>query len=180
MPTATTKEKVRALVAAQLGAASYFLKIEGIQGESQDRQHRDEIELQSFAWGNSNAEPQGSAGGTTSAKVTFQEFQFVAHASKAGPQLMLQCATGQRIKRAVMTGRKEGGRAPQEYLKITLEDVLVASYVSNGSSGDGGAPMDTASLRFGKIEVEYREFKADGSIGNTVKASFDIAKNTGS
>ena len=181
MPTATTttKEKVRALVAAQLGGASYFLKIEGIRGESQDRQHKDEIELQSFAWGNSSAEPQGGASGTTSAKVTFQDFQFVAAASKAGPQLMVHCATGRHIKRALMTGRKEGGRAPQEYVKITLEDVLVASYLSSGSSGDGGAPTDTASLRFGTIEVEYREFKADGSIGDTVKASFDIAKGSG-
>jgi type VI secretion system secreted protein Hcp len=180
MPTATTKEKVRALVAAQLGSASYFLKIDGIRGESQDRQHRDEIELQSFAWGNSSAEPQGGASGTASGKVTFQDFQFATLASKAGPQLMLHCATGKHIPRAIMTGRKEAGREPQEYLKITLEDVLVGSYVSSGSSGDGGAPMDTASLRFGKIEVEYREFKANGQIGNTVKASFDIAKNTGS
>lgn len=67
-----------------------------------------------------------------------------------------------------MTGRKQTGSA-REYLKITLEEVRVVSYVSNGSSGDGGAPMDTASLRFGKIEVEY----------NTVKVSFDIAKNAG-
>lgn len=90
---------------------------------------------------------------------------------------MLQCATGQRMKRAVMTGRREAVRAPQEYLKITLEDVLVASYVSSGSSGDGGVPMDTASLRFGKIEVEYKELRADGRIGETVRVSFDIAKN---
>jgi type VI secretion system secreted protein Hcp len=179
MPTSTTKEKVRALVAAQLVAASYFLKIDGIRGESQDRQHRDEIELQSFAWGNSSAESQGGASGTASGKVTFQDFQFTSLASKAGPQLMLHCATGKHTPRAVMTGRREGGRASQEYLKIMLEDVLVGSYLSNGSSSDGGAPMDTASLRFGKIEVEYREFKADGSIGNTVKASFDIAKGTG-
>lgn len=180
MPTATTKEKVRALVAAQLGGASYFLKIDGIRGESQDRQHKDEIELQSFAWGNSNADSQGGASGTASGKVTFQDFQFAAPASKAGPQLMLHCATSQLIKRAVMTGRKEGGRAPLEYLKITLEDVLVASYLSSGSSGDGGAPIDTASLKFGKIEVEYREMRADGKIGDTVRVSFDIAKNAGS
>ena len=180
MPTATTKEKVRALVAAQLGSASYFLKIDGIRGESQDRQHRDEIELQSFAWGNSSAESQGGASETASGKVTFQDFQFTSPASKAGPQLMLQCATGQRMKRAIMTGRREAGREPQEYVKITLADVLVASYVSNGSSGDGGVPMDTASLRFGNIEVEYREMRADGNIGETVKVSFDIAKGTGS
>ena len=153
MPTATTKEKVRALVAAQLGGASYFLKIDGIRGESQDRQHRDEIELQSFAWGNSSAEPQGGASGTASGKVTFQDFQFTSPASKAGPQFMLHCATGKHIPKAIMTGRREGGRVPQEYLKITLEEVLVASYVSNGSSGDGGAPMDNASLRFGKINA---------------------------
>ena len=70
---------------------------------------------------------------------------------------------------------------PKEYfLKITLADVLVASYVSSGSSGDGGAPMDTASLRFGNIEVEYREMRADGSLGDRVRVSFDIAKGTGS
>lgn len=177
MPTATTKEKVRALVAAQLGGASYFLKIDGIRGESQDKQHQDEIELQSFAWGNSNDETQG--GGGASPKVTFQDFRFVSPASKAGPQLMVHCATGKRIPRAVMTGRREGGRTMQEYLKITLEDVLVTSYVSNGSSSDGGTPMDTASLKFGKIEVEYTEFKADGKKGETVRVSFDIAKGTG-
>lgn len=181
MPTATTKEKVRALVAAQLGGASYFLKIDGIPGESQDGQHKDEIELQSFAWGNSNAETQGGASGIASGKVTFQDFQFTSPASKAGPQLMLHCATGKHIPRAVMTGRKEALRAKNEYfLRIMLADVLVASYVSSGSSGDGGAPMDTASLRFGNIEVEYREMRADGGLGDTVKVSFDIAKGTGS
>ena len=168
MPTATTKEKVRALMAAQLGGASFFLQIDGIKGESQAKGYEGQIDLQSFAWGNSNDESQGGAGGTASGKVTFQDFQFVAPASKAGPQLMLHCATGKRIRRAVMTGRKQTGSA-REYLKITLEEVRVVSYVSNGSSGDGGAPMDTASLRFGKIEVEY----------NTVKVSFDIAKNAG-
>ena len=29
----------------------YFLKISGIQGESQDRTHRDEIEVRSWSWG---------------------------------------------------------------------------------------------------------------------------------
>jgi hypothetical protein len=84
MPTATTKEKVRDLVAAQLGGGSYFLKIDGIWGESLDRQHRDEIELQSFAWGNSNAYPQSGASGAASGKSLSKIFSLPLQPARRG------------------------------------------------------------------------------------------------
>ena len=36
-----------------------FLKIDGIEGESQDAKHKSEIQLESFSWG---AEPDGHRG----------------------------------------------------------------------------------------------------------------------
>ena len=32
-------------------AVDYFLKIDGIEGESQDAKHKGEIEVESFGWG---------------------------------------------------------------------------------------------------------------------------------
>ena len=34
-----------------MAAADYFLKIDGIEGESKADKHKDEIDLQSFSWG---------------------------------------------------------------------------------------------------------------------------------
>lgn len=178
MPT-TMEDKVRAVVAAELGMAAYFLKIDGIPGESQDKQHKNEIDVLSFSWWNvSSTTGVGTGGGGKAGKVTFQDLQFVAAANKAGPQLMLSCATGKHIPRAILTGRRRGGREQQDFLKVTLENVIVSSYAATGSTGDGAMPLDTATLKFGKIEVEYKEVRADGSIGETVKVSYDIGKNS--
>ncbi len=38
-----------------MAAVDYFLKIDGIQGESQDKTHKNEIQLDSFSWGATNA-----------------------------------------------------------------------------------------------------------------------------
>jgi type VI protein secretion system component Hcp len=40
-----------------------------------------------------------------------------------------------------------------------------------------GGPRDQISLGFGRIEVEYRPQKSDGSLGAIVKAGWDVQKN---
>ncbi len=176
MSEATMETKVREVVARQLGVEKYFLKIDGIKGESQDKNHVGELELVSYGWGVEAATVTTGGAGQRIGRSTFQDFQFGAKASKAGPQLMLHCATGTRIKQVVLTGARATDAAARDYLKITLSDVVVTSYASSVSGGDGAAPMDTASVRFGKIDVEYRETRPDGQPGETVKTGYDLAK----
>jgi type VI secretion system secreted protein Hcp len=45
-----------------------FLKIDGIQGESTDNSHKDEIELLSYTWGESHEAASGIGGGVAEAK----------------------------------------------------------------------------------------------------------------
>ena len=61
-------------------------------------------------------------------------------------------------------------------MKITLSDVLVSSYQTGGSAGDI-IPTDQASLNFAKIEFEYKEQKADGSLGGPIKGNYDLKIN---
>ena len=61
-----------------------------------------------------------------------QDFHFMMKVNKASPKLMLACASGEHIKKAVLTCRK-AGKDQQEFLKITLTDVLVSSYQTGGS-----------------------------------------------
>ena len=153
----------------------YFLKIDGIEGESQDSKHKNEIDVQSWSWGETNSGDAAHRGGMGAGKVSMQDFHFVMHINKATPKLMEHCATGQHVKHAVLTCRK-AGHTQQEYLKVTMSDLVVSSYQGGGSSGDT-IPVDQISLNFSKIEYEYKEQKPDGSLGGTVKAGYDLKAN---
>ncbi len=159
-----------------MAAVDYFLKIDGIDGESTDSKHKGEIDIESWSWGETQSGSHSSGGGGGSGKVSMQDFHFVMQHNKASPKLMLACATGEHIKKAVLTCRK-AGKDQQEFLKITLSDVLVSSYQTGGSGGADIIPQDQISLNFAKIEHEYKEQKADGTLGAPVKAGYDVKQN---
>ena|SRR5688572_10437672 len=156
-------------------AVDYFLKIDGVDGESTDGKHGGEIDVESWSWGAHQSGTSAAGGGGGAGKVSMQDFHFVMRANKASPKLMLSCATGDHIKSAILTCRKAGGDQ-QEYMKITMSDLLVSSYQSGGSSGDV-IPLDQVSLNFSKIEFEYKPQKPDGSLDSPVKTGWDLKLN---
>ena len=156
-----------------MAAIDYFLKIDGIAGESLDSKHKGEIDVESWSWGESNPVPH-SAGGGAAGKVQMQDLQVTANLSKASPQLMLACATGKHFKSAVLTGRRSGA-AQHEFLTFSLSDVLVTAYQTGGS--EAALPVDAVSLNFAKIQIEYKELQADGKLGASTKAGWDAKQN---
>lgn len=160
------------------GAVDYFLKIEGAEGESADDKHKGEIDVLSWSWGAQQSGTMQYGGGGGAGKVQMQDFTFTMRMNKATPKLVLHCASGEHIKSAVMTARK-AGKQQQEYLKLTFTDILVSSY-QTGGSGDGDVvPIDSISLNFAKIEFEYKEQKADGTLAGAIKAHYDLKANQG-
>ena len=154
----------------------YFLKIDGVPGESADVKHKGEIQLDSFSWGETNTGSPGPGGGGGSGKVQMQDLVVSMAVSKASPKLMLACATGKHHKEAVLTARRAAGKAQQEFLVFKFKEVVITSYVIGGSE-QGDAPIDQASLGFSSIEMEYRPQKSDGSLDAPVKAGWDLIKN---
>ena len=159
-----------------MAQVDYFLKLKGIDGESTDHKHKGEIDVESFSWGETNSGSHVTGGGGGAGKVSMQDFHFVMRASKASPKLMLACATGEHIGDGTLVCRK-AGTDQQEFLTIKMTDLLVSSYQTGGSSNGGVVPMDQVSLNYAKIEFEYKEQKADGSLGGAVKAGYDLKAN---
>lgn len=156
-------------------AVDYFLKIDGIKGESKDDKHKDEIDLLAWSWGESNSGSSAAGGGGGAGKVSMQDFNFVMTCNKATPELMLACAVGKHIKEATLTCRK-AGTDQQEYLKIKFSDLLVSSYQTGGSAG-AEIPTENISLNFSKIEYDYKPQKPDGTLDAAVKAGYDLKLN---
>jgi type VI secretion system secreted protein Hcp len=159
-----------------MAQVDYFLKLDGIKGESTDSKHKGEIELESFSWGCSNAaDVAGSSGtGGGAGKVHFQDLHCVTKVNTSSPTLMLDCATGVHIKTALLTARKQG-TGQQDYYKVTLTDCLVSSYQSGG--GGDLIPTDQFSLNYGKIEYSYQSQDPTGKLGTPTKTGYDLKAN---
>lgn len=157
-----------------MAVIDYFLRIDGVQGESTDDKHKGELEVQSWSWGEANAGAHGSGGGDAG-RVQMQDFHFVMRTNKASPTLLLACAAGQHFKAATLTCRKSG-KAQQEFLRLDFNDLLVSSYQTGGEASDV-LPMDQVSLNFSKVQVEYKEQKPDGTLGASIRVGWDVRQN---
>ena len=158
-------------------ATDFFLKIDGIEGESQDKKHKSEIDLESWSWGETQSGSSAGGGGGGAGKVSMQDFHFVMQVNKATPKLILACASGQHIKEATLTCRKAGGQQ-EEYLKYKFSDLLISSYQTGASSGGSSViPTEQISFNYSKIEVEYKEQKPNGTLGGAIKAGWDLKTN---
>lgn len=156
-------------------AQDIFLSISGIDGESQDASHKNEIDLSSWSWQvlqESNMH-QGSGGG--SGKATVRDLSFVHNVDRSSPNLMKYCLTGKHIAEAKLTVRKAGG-SPLEYLKITMTDVVITNVQPAGSSSDETI-KEQVSMSFAKVKQEYTVQNQQGGSGGAVTAGFDIKLN---
>lgn len=156
----------------------YFLKLDGIPGESQDDKHKDEIDILSWSWSESQSGTHSAGGGGGGGKVHMTDFSLQMQLNKASPKLFLACAKGTHIKEALLTCRKAGG-GQQEYLKIKFTDLLISNYQTGGTTG-GDIPVESISLNFSKIRISYFPQKGDGPVGPEIGHEYDLKGNKGS
>lgn len=155
-----------AILTANAASVDYFLKVDGIAGESTDERHKGEIEILSYSLGTASGGSVAPGGG---GRVQMQDFHFSMVMNKASPLLFQKCVTGEHISEVVLTARKAGADQ-QDYLTIKFTDVIVSSYTT---SGTGDVPIDNVSFSFAKLDIEYKPQNPDGTPGVPVTATWD-------
>lgn len=157
-------------------ADKFFLRLDGIKGESTDAKHKGEIDVESFSWGLSTGQTSVIGGGGGASKASFNDLHFVARTSVASPILFVSAAAGKHLKDALLTIRR-GGDKGAEFLKIALTDTVVTAYNQSDSVNADGV-VDQFSLQFSTIDFSYQAQKADGSLASPVRTGWDIGKQT--
>jgi type VI secretion system secreted protein Hcp len=155
-------------------ASDIFAKLGDIKGESADDKHKDEIEVFSFSWGITHPGSSGAGAGQPSDRVAFKDLSIVHRIDKASPALMRACATGKHLDEAIITQRK-AGKTQHEYLIIKMNDVTITGVVPESTSGEAGS--EVVSLTFGKVHLEYRPQRPDGSLDAPIHFKYDLKGN---
>lgn len=153
-----------------------FLKLEGIEGESQDSKKTNQIEIDSFSLGGSNAGSfaAGQGGGTN--RVNLQDMHFSKAIDKSSGNLFDALVTGKHITKAILTVRKAGGDEQKDYYTITMSPCLVSSYNVSGRNG-AGLPSESFTLNFDKIIVDYRTQDDKGTLGAASPKGWHVTHN---
>jgi type VI secretion system secreted protein Hcp len=120
--------------------------------------------------------PAPGGGGGGAGKATFQDLVIVHRIDKASPVLFQACATGKHLKDATITHRK-AGKGQHEYLIVKLDDVLITAVSHSGNSGQPDTGSETVSLTFGKVDLEYRPQRPDGSPDAGIHFKYDLKNN---
>jgi len=156
-------------------AVDMFLTLDGIKGESIDSKHKDSIDILAWSWGlaNTGTFHHGSGGGA--GKANFQDISITKYIDIASPNLMLHCANGKHVVKGQIIVRK-AGENPLEYLKISLEKILVSGYTTGGSGGEERL-TENLSLNFAKVKVEYAQQTEKGGSGGSSDFGWDIGAN---
>ncbi len=149
-------------------AVDYYLKIEGIPGESTARGFESQIEVDSWSWGMSQAATAQGRAGTMLGDPT-KPFTIVKAIDKASPKLAEALASKQRFPAVTLTLCRAGGDK-QKYMEYKMTDVIISSIrrvaapatpsapPAQPATRVGGAqnlPMEEVSFNYGKIEWTY-------------------------
>lgn len=160
-------------------ATDFFLKLDGIEGQSNDKAHAKWIELLGFYLG-SEQNITLARGVDVAGRGQFKPFGFKHLVDKATPKLQQFCMNGQKIAKAELSVNRQIAGAQVEVFNVKLENVKISkAEISVEALEDGGAePVENVEMVAGKITWKVVPIKADNTKDGAIEACFDQISNS--
>jgi type VI secretion system secreted protein Hcp len=153
-----------------------FLKLDGVDGESKEPDHKDEIQLEGFRV--NLVSPRDAFTNQASGVRRWSHLSMRAKVDKSTPLLFKKLKENAKIPKAVLTCRK-AGKEQFEYFKITLSEVIVVKVEAGELEASGGSvvPHCDFDLAFGAIEISAQTQTSLGTMGGQVVFQDDLMSN---
>jgi type VI secretion system secreted protein Hcp len=154
-------------------AVDYFLKLDGIQGESVDSNHKDWIQLLSFSWGGSQITSVAGTGGSGAGKVDLADFSIMKHLDKSSTPFFKALTGGSHIKTGNLEAVKAGANG-KAFLKVDFKELFVTSQQLSASSE---VPTESVSFSYNEIKIEYSTQNDQGVVTTTGSVTYNVKQN---
>ncbi|MGB7188871.1 MAG: type VI secretion system tube protein Hcp [Acidobacteriaceae bacterium] len=154
-------------------AVDYFLKLDGIQGESADEKHKNEITILSWSWGASQTSSVSGSGGSGAGKASLSDLNVMANFDKSTPLFFKNVCAGTHIKTGELTAIKSGADG-KPYLKVDFKELFVTSLQMSASSE---IPTVSVSFSYNEIKIDYSEQSETGTLTSTGAVTYDTKGN---
>jgi type VI secretion system secreted protein Hcp len=158
-------------------SADIFLAIDGIQGDSTDARHKNQIAIESFAF--LAKRPTTSSSSRGARAVRFNGLRLDKVYDVSSPKLFAAATSGRHLKSATVTFSTSSDPSGTDVLTYKLSDVTLTSYEQGGANPDQkplGSLEEEIGLTAARVSVTEKTFNASGNPGPAVTASWQVPK----
>jgi type VI secretion system secreted protein Hcp len=169
------------VVAPMASASDYFLKIDGVTGESTTGTTPGVIAVDGFEWSAENKTTINSTtGGAGAGKATLNQITIEKPVDSTSPQLFGMLGQGAKINGMELVARKAGptGTAPI-YMRYTFQLAYVNSQTQTGEAGDEGI-HEKLTFSYGAVKQTYIKQSPNGGPATTVFSAWNQVTNASS
>ena len=158
-------------------ASDFYLKIEGIDGESASKGYPKWIEVMTFDHGAmQNVSVQ--RGADVAGRGQFIPFKFMHAVDKATPKLQQYCMNGQKITKVSFAYCRAIAGLQVPVYEITMENVKIARAEVKTTEANGAMqPVEEVELIAGKMSWKVTPIKPDNTKDGAIEAAFDQIAN---
>jgi len=144
-----------------------------IKGEATDDKHKEWCEVLSLSWGMSNPATIGAGTkGASTGRASISSLNLMKRTDKCSAVLATKLVTGEHLKEVHLELCKSTGKK-EPYIIYKLTQAYVDSQQWSASSGGDDYPTESLSIAFAKVEWEYWEQGADGSLKKAGQMAWD-------
>ena len=155
-------------------SADIFLAVDGIAGDSNDAQHKNQISIESFAFLAKRPSTR------TTGAVRFSGLRLDKVYDVSSPRLLSAATSGRHLKSATLTFSTGSDTASTNVLTYKLSDVAVSSYEQGGANPDTkalGSLEEEIGLSPARVQVTEKTFNSTGNPGPVVTSSWQVPKS---
>lgn len=157
-------------------AVDFFLKLKGLEGESKDEHHKNQIALMSWNWGANNVSSVAGTSGSGAGKVSLSDVTVSFMMGKSMPKMFKDICKGTHIEDGTLEAVKAGGDG-KPYLKLDFHEIFITSLSTGASGGMDEVPMVAMSFTYGKMKIEYFEQGDKGTLTSTGAEEYSLIEN---
>ncbi|WP_323121985.1 Hcp family type VI secretion system effector [Burkholderia alba] len=149
-----------------------------IQGESQDKDHANWVEVKS--WDHSIVQPRSAtsstSGGHTSERCEHGDMVFTKEIDKVSPLLYQHASGGTTFDEVTIDFMRSDGEGQRvKYLEIKLKYVIISSVTP--SVQKEGLPVEQFSLKYAAVQWKQTQQKIGGNQGGNTQGAWSLTKN---
>ena len=155
-------------------AADVFFKLDGVPGESEDKEHKGEIEILSYTQTFANTAKVAAGIAAAPGKVTCGAVTLLKNIDRSSVEFIRLVVTGAHVPKGVLTFRNVGA-SDFAYYTITMDDVIVTS-VNQVDNHDPAVIIEKVTLLADRFTFEHKAATTKGPVVTT-KFGWDCAAN---
>ena len=151
-----------------------YLEYEGIKGNVTADGYKDHIAVDSvqFGVGRGISMEPGNLSNREATRPSVSEVTLSKKADNSVTAIFKEAVTGSNGKKVVIKFVRTGADKVQQFMDYTLENCLVSGYSMSATSE--GEPMESISLSFSKIMINYNDHDATNKSASPQRVGYDL------